>query len=400
MPFAVLALLGALTAVAPISLDLYLAAFPQIRAELGVAAWQVQLTMTACMIGLAVGQLIGGIASDSRGRRTPLITGMVLFTLASIACIFAPDIWTLVAARFLQGIGGGAGIVVARAVIRDRTSGEAMVRALTTTMILLGLGPILAPMLGGWMLQLTDWRGVFGVLAVLAAILLVGSLFLRESLPTERRRTAGLSATLRDFRAVVADPHWRYGAGTVALTSTAVFVYIGASSFIFQDIFGLSATAFGVLFGIMAMNFMLFSQTNRILGRWLTPTARLGISVVGISIAAGVLATAALVPDPPVWLAILGCGLLPASHGLGSPNGIAIALEHHDSRAGSASALQGVIQFLLGAAAVPLVGEALGSLAIAVGVIAVLLVILRATNARTSTPEPVPDTTNATPVVG
>lgn len=388
MPIALLALLGALTAIGPLALDLYIPGFPQIADDLEVSASHVQLTMTACMIGLAVGQLITGIVSDATGRRTPLLVGMATFTVFSVACVFAPNIWLLVLARFFQGVGGGAGIVVARAVIRDRTSGEAMVRALTTVMILLGLAPIIGPMIGGALLSVTDWRGVFGFLALLAVAMLAGSLTLTESLPAEKRRTGGARKVVSDFGAVVRDRGWQLGAGTVSLTSSAVFVYIGASAFIFQEIYDFSPLQYSVLFGLTAMNFMVFSQSNRLLGRWLSPIARMTIAIAGICLAAGVLILAATMDRAPVWLVILGFAMLPASHGVGSPNGIAIALENHGSRAGSASALHGVMQYVVGAITVPLIGSSMTSIATAVAVIAGLLVLLRlayAASARAAT---------------
>ena len=377
MPAAVLILLGALTAIGPFALDLYLAAFPQIAVQLGTTPTHVQLTLTACMIGLAVGQLITGIASDAIGRKKPLIIGMVLFLGFSVVCMLSQGIWWLILGRFLQGLGGGAGIVVARAVIRDRTSGEAMVRALTTTMILLGLAPILAPMVGGVLMRLTDWRGVFASLAVIAMLLLLGSLTLPESLPPERRRPARISKVLADFAAVLTDRSWQYGAGSVSLTSAAVFVYIGSSSFVFQEVYGLTPLQFSILFGINATNFMIFSQSNRLLSRWWTPRQRLTIAACGLSLAGVVLLVAASLDHAPIWLAIIGFALLPASHGVGSPNGIAIALENHGERAGSASALHGVLQYVVAAVAIPLVGESIQGVAAGVTVMALALLVLR-----------------------
>lgn len=388
MPAAVLLLLGALTAIGPIALDLYLAAFPQITTDLGTTPTTVQLTLTAAMIGLATGQLVTGIASDAIGRKRPLIAGMILFLSFSLLCMLSASIWMLVVARFLQGVGGGAGIVIARAVIRDRTSGEAMVRALTTVMILLGLGPIVAPMIGGALMRLTDWRGVFAALSVIALLLLLGSLTLPESLPAERRRPVSLAKVREDFAIVLSDPGWQYGAGSVSLTSTAVFFYIGSSAFVFQGVYGLSPLSFSVLFGLNAANFMIFSQANRLLARWFSPRARLAMSIVGMALAGGLLLLAASMDGAPMWLVIVGFGLLPASHGIGSPNGIAIALENHAERAGSASALHGVLQYIVAAVAVPLVGESLEHVAIAVCCAAVALLALRLTAGRARHSEP------------
>lgn len=382
MPAAVLILLGALTAVGPIALDLYLSAFPQIAAELGTTPTQVQLTLTACMVGLAVGQLVSGIASDALGRKRPLLVGMALFFAFSLLCMLSQSIWMLIIARFLQGVGGGAGIVIARAVIRDRTSGEAMIRALTTVMILLGLGPIVAPMIGGALMRFTDWRGVFASLMVIALLLLLGSLTLPESLPPERRKPVSVAKLRADFGAVLRDRDWQYGAGSVALTSTAVFFYIGSSAFVFQEVYGLTPLAYSVLFGVSATNFMIWSQSNRLLARWLSPHARLGMSVAGIALAGGILVLAASMQKAPIWLVILGFALLPASHGLGSPNGIAIAMENHGERAGSAAALHGVLQYTTAAVMVPFAGETLRGVSTMICVVAVMLLALRLTAGR------------------
>ncbi|MFV0533360.1 MAG: multidrug effflux MFS transporter [Cumulibacter sp.] len=382
MPAAVLLLLGAMTAVGPIALDLYLSAFPEIATELGVEAHQVQLTLTACMIGLGVGQLIAGIASDAYGRRRPLLIGMAVFLGFSLLCMASQDIWMLIIARFLQGAGGGAGIVIARSVIRDRTSGEAMVRALTTVMIVLGMAPILGPMIGGVLMELTGWRGVFGALSAIAALLALGSLTLKESLPPERRRPISIAKIRADFAAVLRDRDWQYGAGTVSLTSTAVFFYIGASAFVFQEVYGLSPLEYSIVFGVNAANFMIFSQSNRLLSRWFSAQTRLGVAVVGMCAASVVLATAALIDDAPIWLPMIGFALLPAAHGVGSPNGLAISLENHAERAGSASALQGVVQYTLAGVAVPLAGETLGGVAAAVCIVTVVLVLLRVSIGR------------------
>lgn len=382
MPAAVLILLGALTAVGPIALDLYLSAFPQIAAELGTTPTQVQLTLTACMIGLAAGQLVAGLASDALGRKRPLLVGMALFFAFSLLCMLSQSIWMLILARFLQGVGGGAGIVIARAVIRDRTSGEAMIRALTTVMILLGLGPIVAPMIGGALMRFTDWRGVFASLTTIALLLLLGSLTLPESLPPERRTPVSVAKLRRDFGAVLRDRDWQYGAGSVALTSTAVFFYIGSSAFVFQEVYGLTPLAYSVLFGVSATNFMIWSQSNRLLARWFSPHARLSMSVGGIALAGAILVLAASMDRAPIWLVILGFALLPASHGLGSPNGIAIAMENHGERAGSAAALHGVLQYSAAAVMVPLAGETLRGVSVAICVTALMLLALRLTAGR------------------
>lgn len=398
MPLAVIALLGALSAVGPFALDLYLPAFPQLATDLGISASQAQLSMTACMIGLACGQLMTGIFSDALGRRKPLIVGISMFTLFSIACVVAPNIWLLIVFRFIQGLGGGAGVVIARAVIRDRCVGEQMVKMLTTVMMLLGLAPIAAPLAGGLLTQITDWRGIFVVLSIIAASMLIGALFLPETLPAENRRSGGGAPILADFKAILKDPLWRYGAGSVAFVCGTVFVYISGSAFILQDIYGFSPLQYGVFFACNGTGFIIFSQLNRVAGRFWAPAQRQTIAIGGVVLSTTLLALAAILPSHPLWLVLPGFFLTTSSHGFGSPNGIAIAMQNHGQRAGSASALQGLTQFAVGALAVPFAGESVRSVAIAIGVMSLIAVIFRLTSGRQSTRRtPTTDVSTAAP---
>ncbi|MEO9200044.1 MAG: multidrug effflux MFS transporter, partial [Antricoccus sp.] len=374
--------LGALSAVGPLSLDMYIPSFPQLASDLGVDASQAQISMTACMIGLAVGQLIAGIFSDSLGRRKPLSFGIGMFLVFSIACVFAPNIWLLILARFLQGVGGGSGVVIARAVVRDRFAGDALVKMLATVMMLLGLAPILAPILGGLLTEVTNWRGIFAVLSGLALALLIGSTFLPESLPPERRRNRGFGPVRADFAALLRDRMFLYGAGAVAFVSGGVFIYIAGSSFIFQRIYHFTPLQYSIAFAINGTGFVLFTQLNRILPPWLTSSRRQTIAIGGVTSAALLIGIAAIAPSHPLWLVLPGCFLTTASHGFGSPNGIAIALQNHGARAGSASALQGLTQFTIGAIAVPFAGESLTSVSVAIGVCAVCAITLRVTVGR------------------
>ncbi len=383
MPLAVIALLGALSAVGPFALDLYLPALPQLANDLGIGASQAQLSLTACMIGLACGQLVTGIFSDAFGRRKPLIVGISLFMVFSAACVVAPNIWLLILFRFLQGLGGGAGVVIARAVIRDRCVGEQMVKMLTTVMMLLGLAPIAAPLAGGLLTQITNWRGIFVVLSIIAACMLAGALFLPETLHTDHRRSGGAAPILSDFKAILRDPSWRYGAGAVAFVCGTVFVYISGSSFILQDIYGFTPVQYAVFFACNGTGFIIFSQLNRVTRFW-TPAQRQTIAIGGVVASTLLLATAALLPSHPLWLVLPGFFLTTSSHGFGSPNGIAIAMQNHGKRAGSASALQGLTQFAVGALAVPFAGESVGSVAIAIGVMSLIAVIFRVTSGRAS----------------
>src|SRR5215213_6158326 len=192
----VIAILGALTAFGPVSMDTYLPGLPELSRDLGASASETQLTLTACLFGLAAGQLMAGPASDALGRRRPLLAGLAGFTLASLLCAAAPDVWSLVAARVLQGVAGAVGIVIARAIARDLHSGDALARFLAVLMLVNGLAPILAPIVGAQLLHVTDWRGIFVVLAGLGLLLLAwAAVLLPETLDPERRHRGGLATT-------------------------------------------------------------------------------------------------------------------------------------------------------------------------------------------------------------
>ena len=233
VPVELVLLIGALSAFAPLSIDMYLPGLPAIATELGASPAEVQLTLTACLIGLALGQLVSGPLSDTYGRRRPLLVGLALYTVASLLCAAAPTVWTLVAARLLQGLGGAAGIVIARAVVRDHYSGSAAARFFALTMLVNGLAPILAPIIGGQLLLITTWQGIFLVLAGIGAILfLVAALRLAESLPPERRRSGRLGDVARSYRGLLGDRGFMSYVLASALAFAAMFAYISASPFV------------------------------------------------------------------------------------------------------------------------------------------------------------------------
>ncbi len=349
-------LLGAISAFGPVSMDTYLPGLPELGRDLGVSASQAQLTLTACLIGLATGQLLAGPVSDARGRRGPLLVGLVLFVAASLACAVAPDIWTLTLARLVQGASGAAGIVIARAVVRDLYSGSEMARVFSLLMLVNGLAPILAPIVGAQLLGVTSWRGIFFVLAGFGVVLVVAAwLGLRESLPPERRHGGGLGVTLRVFRSLVADRAFLGYVLACGFAMAAMFAYIAGSPFVLQEIYGVSPTGFSAAFalnagGIMAMG----AVSSQLVGRHGPARllrAGLALQLTGAAaLVAVVAAGAGLVPLLVSLFAVV------SSIGLVLPNATALALADHPRTAGSASALLGLAQFLFGAATAPLVG--------------------------------------------
>ncbi|MGW7576910.1 multidrug effflux MFS transporter [Streptomyces sp. NPDC054765] len=354
--------LGGLTAVPPLSMDMYLPALPQVTAALHSPAATVQLTLTTCLAGMALGQMIVGPMSDKWGRRRPLLAGMVIYVLATALCAIAPGTELLIAFRLLQGLAGAAGIVIARAVVRDLYDGVAMARFFSTLMLISGVAPVVAPLIGGQILQITDWRGVFVVLtAVGLGLTLLVWRRLEETLPPERRHPGGLGQTLRTMRDLLADRAFSGYLLVGAFAFAALFAYISASPFVIQEIYGASPQVFSLLFGINSVGLVLVGQFN---GKVLV--GRVGLDkVLGTGLAVIVCAAAGLLLMSSgvfgrVGLVPVAAGLfvLMAAMGLVMPSTNTLALLRTPHAAGSASALLGTSTFLLGSVASPLVGVA------------------------------------------
>src|SRR3954454_10453094 len=255
--------LGAVNAIGPLSIDMYLPAFPEIARDFASSATQVQLTLTACVAGLALGQLVIGPLSDRLGRRLPLIAAMSTYSAASVLCSLAPSTPVLMGLRLVQGLAGAGGVVIARAVVRDLHSGAAAVRLFSSLMLVTGLAPILAPLAGGAILGLASWRGIFVVLTGLSALIAVlVAVGLQETLPPERRSDQGLRATLGVMRSLLGD-RWFVGHGLAGgLGFGALFAYISGSSFVLQGIYGASPQLYSVLFAVNGLGLIAGSQLN------------------------------------------------------------------------------------------------------------------------------------------
>lgn len=349
--------LGTLIALGPLTIDMYLPAFPKLTEDLGASPSSVQLTLTGMLAGLAVGQLLIGPLSDAFGRRRPLLVGLVVHALASVLCAVAPNVHVLAAVRVLQGLAGAAIGVVAMATIRDLFSGVAMARAMSRLMLVIGLAPIVAPSLGGFILEVTSWRGIFVVLAG-AAVLLVGVAFLglRETLPPEQRRSARIGATARTYRSLLADRTFVALVLMGGLVFASIFAYVSGASFVLQEGFGLSERAFGLVFGANALGLTLLSQLNPLLIRRFSQVDVLtGALVVSVLAAAGLVVAGASGTGGLVMVLVPLFVVLGAA-GLAIPNTPSLALSRHGEAAGTASALLGCTQFAIGAAVAPLVG--------------------------------------------
>ncbi|WP_343446130.1 multidrug effflux MFS transporter [Micromonospora schwarzwaldensis] len=350
-----LVLLGTLTAIGPLSLDMYLPAFPAMTRELDADQAGIQLSLTTCLIGLALGQLVTGPLSDRWGRRRPVLVGVVAYAVLALACAAAPSAPLLAAARFAQGLAGGMGIVVARAVVRDLYSGRDAAKYFSRLTLVFGVAPVAAPSVGSLVLRFGSWRVVFLTLAVIGAVLAVAvALRLPETLPPERRSTGGLAATVRTMRSLAADRVYLGYALTQGFAFAGLFAYISGSSFVFQDVFGVSAVVFGVVFGVNALALMATGQANaRLLDRFSPRRLLVTTLVVSLVAALGVL-TGALAGSLAVTAVALFAFV--GSLGMVMPNSTALALDAHARHAGTAAALMGGIQSVVGALAAPLVG--------------------------------------------
>jgi DHA1 family bicyclomycin/chloramphenicol resistance-like MFS transporter len=348
--------LGSLTMFGPLSLDLYLPAFPVIAKDFDTSASHVQLTLTACLIGLAAGQLVAGPLSDRFGRKRPLMIGIAGYAIASLLCALAPDITTLTAARLLQGLAGSAGIVIARAVARDLHSGPALARLFALLMLVTGLAPILGPTVGAQVLRVTSWHGIFVLLAGIGLLLLLSVvLLLPETLPPERRRGGGFGSTVRTFGTLLRNRAFVGYALTAGFVLGAMFAYIAGSSFVLQETYGLSPQEFSFVFGGNAVGLIAMSQVSAWLVRTVAPSVLLRSAVV-ISATGGTCLLISVLADAGLPAVLVSLFLLVLSVGLASPNATALALADHPHIAGSAAALLGLGQYAIGCALAPLTG--------------------------------------------
>ncbi|MET7638717.1 multidrug effflux MFS transporter [Streptomyces sp. NPDC005438] len=373
-------ILGGLTAMPALSMDLYLPALPEVGHTLHSSAAAAQLTLTACMLGLALGQLVAGPLSDRFGRRRPLVVGLSAYTLASVGCALAPNLEALVATRALQGLCGAAGIVIARAIVRDLFDGLAMARFFSTLMLVSGAAPILAPVFGAQLLRFTDWRGVFVALAVMGVLLtLVVLRLLPETLAPSRRQAGGLVTSLRVTRGLLADRVFSGYVLTASLSFAALFAYVSASPFVVQKLYGASPQMFSLLFMVNSVGLVAMSQVN---GRLLVGrvsadrTVAVGLAVVTIAAVALLVMTSGVVGHADLWMIAGGLLVLMSAMALIMPNASSRALMRASHAAGSASALIGTSQFLMGAVATPLVGIAGEGTAVPMATVQLVAVLL------------------------
>jgi len=349
--------LGALIAMGPLTVDMYLPALPELADELGASDTGVQFTLTGMLLGLACGQLVIGPVSDALGRRRPLLAGVAVHALTSLLCAVAPDVVSLSAVRVLQGFAGAAISVNAMATVRDLFVGIAAARLLSRLMLVIGVAPVLAPSLGGLVLQYTSWRGIFVVLAGCALLLvLVAALGLKETLPPHRRRSARPGATLRTYRSLLRDPTFVALVLVAGLMMSALFSYVSGSSFVLQGVYGLDARTFGIVFGCNALGIVLGTQLNPVLLRRFRPSQVLTFAVVAATTASSLMLLTTATGFGGLFGLLAPLSFVVACCGLALPNTPALALSRHGEAAGTAAAMLGAVQFGVGAVTAPLVG--------------------------------------------
>ena len=350
-------ILGLLTAIGPFAIDMYLPAMPSIGKELSAENHVVQLSLLAFFISFAIFQLIYGPLSDMWGRKAPLYIGIGLFALASIGCALASDIETLIAFRFLQGIGGAAGMVIPRAIVRDMHTGVQAARLMSLLMLVFSISPILAPLTGSAVIEFYGWRGVFWAVMIAAFIgLVLLSTQLKETRPREARAESGLGSAMAAYRLLLGDRNFLTLTFIGGLGISSFLVYLANSPFVLIDHYGLTPTQYSIAFSINAVSFFAVSQLTGWLGDrfGLIRVMRLAVTAFSLTMAAMVVVMGLGFSQLPVMAAFLfvGYGFL----GLVIPTSAVLALEDHGEIAGTASALMGTLHFVTSAVAMVIAG--------------------------------------------
>lgn len=348
--------LGMLSALAPLSTDMYLPALPAMPDEFGTGTSMIQLTLTMTMAGMAIGQIFAGPISDMKGRRLPLIIGMLAFALSSVVCIFSKSIEIFLVFRFFQGLFGAAGIVISRAIARDVCEGPELTRFFSMLMLVNGLAPILAPVIGGQVLLFTSWRGIFVLLTIIGFLLMVASFLFHESLPSGHRLDS-LGASFRSFSVLMKDRYFLGHCLMQCCTFAAFFAYISGSSFLFQDIYQISAQTYSAIFGGIGALIMLAGLIPARLAGHVPDVVMLGWALLQ-SLVGSLLFLLCVLSHASLELVLLSlCITVPMISVLGAAS-FSLAMRAHGKIAGSASALIGFFSMLAGGLMAPLVGIA------------------------------------------
>jgi MFS transporter, DHA1 family, multidrug resistance protein len=351
-------LLGSLSLLGPFTIDTYLPSFPTIVKEYNTTASLVQISLTTCLLGLGLGQLIIGPMSDVQGRKKPLRFFLIMYLLTSVVCAFAPSIYIFIGARFLQGFVAAGGLVISRAIVRDVYSGRELTKFFALLMLVGNLGPIVAPIAGGIILAFTDWSGVFLVLACIGIVLFLIVLWkLEETLPQENRVPSDISQIVKNFGSLLKDRQFTGYALTQGFMVAGIFAYVSGISFVYQNIYGVTPQVFSLLFGVNGIALIIGTQ---IVGRYAGVFSERTFLKIGLLIAnlAGLALLVALLVKAPLIAVAIPIFFFVSSIGITGTTSFALAMETQGHIAGSASALLGLLPFVLGSLTAPLVGIA------------------------------------------
>lgn len=353
--FILVVFLGMLTAITPLATDLYLPALPIMPGELNTTASNIQMTIGIMTFGVALGQLFGGPISDTMGRKLPLIIGNLLCVISGIICAYAPSIEILLLGRFLQGLTGSVGVVISKAIARDFASGQELTKLFALLMMVNGLAPVLAPLVGGQLLLFTTWRVIFVILAVFSAILLVGSLIFRESLPKEKRVTGGVDVALKNYITLIKDRRFLGQTLIQLFAFGGFFAYISGSSFVYQNIFNLSAQEFSYFFGINSCGIILASAISGRVSNIITSKQLLTFSLWQLTISS-LLFLIAMVSGWPLIPVTTILFFAVCTVSLFGSASFSMAMTNYGKMAGSASAILGFASMFSAGIVSPLVG--------------------------------------------
>lgn len=351
-------LLGSLTAFGPLSMDMYLPALPFLAIDLQTTASLTQLSLTACLIGLAAGQLVFGPLSDIHGRRKPLIFTLISYAVVSILSAFSPNIWVFIILRFIQGFTGAAGIVIARASASDMYRGPELTKFMAMLALVLGAAPILAPISGGLILNFAPWTTIFILLGLIGLIMFIAVIFfLPETHPVEKRSDGSMLAVIKTFGILLKDRVFIGIAGTQAFIMTSMFAYISGSPFVLQNIYEVTAQQFSLLFGLNGLGIIIASQVT---GRLSSTVSEIKLLFSGVLIAVtGSIWLMVVIANELSLIAMtIGLFLVISSVGMVSTSSFSLAMERQGRTAGSASAFLGLLPFVGGAIVAPIVGIA------------------------------------------
>jgi len=362
-------MLGTLVGIGPLCTDLYLPALPEMAGSLGASASLVQLSLTSCLLGLALGQIVIGPYSDVYGRRRPLILSLVVFAIASFLCAFSPSVWILIFLRFIEGVAGAGGIVISRAIARDLYSGVELTSFFSLLMLINGVAPIAAPVAGGQLMKVTSWTGVFFILGTLGTGMLLTVIFgLKESLPKSNRLKGGLKETVSNFGKLLSNRKFMGYVLVQGFIMAGLFGYISGSPFVLQDIYNVSAQTFSLCFAVNGLGIIIAAQMTGKLTKQFGEPRLLRLGLV-LSLLGSIALCMMLLFKAELIFILIPLFVVISSIGITMTTSFSLAIQDQEKSAGSASGLLGLIPFIFGALAAPIAGIGGSNTALPMGLV-------------------------------